>query len=96
MNQEYFEKISAMVKKVEEPLQALAELNVKTLQNYNYMKPEEFSKITKPGDLFEKQVQLAISNGHMALEYMQKSLQIMEKTMLSCAQELKTKDDAKK
>ena len=56
MNQEYFEKISDMVKKAQEPLIALAELNVKTLQGYNYLKPDELSKITKPEELLEKQV----------------------------------------
>ena len=89
MNQEYFEKISDMVKKAQEPLHAISELNVKTLQSYNYIKPEEFSKITKPGDLLEKQLELAIANGHKALDYMQKSFQIMEKAMLSFAQETK-------
>ena len=48
MNREYFEKIADMVKKAQEPLQAIAELNVKTLQHYNYLKSDERSKMTKP------------------------------------------------
>ncbi len=95
MNQEYFEKMSDMLKKAQEPFQAIAELNVKTLQSYSYIKPEEFSKITKPGDLLEKQLELAIANGHKALDYMQKSFQIIEKAMLSVAQEAKVKKDGK-
>ena len=96
MNQEYFEKISDMVRKAQEPLHAIAELNVKTLQSYSYIKPEEFSKITKPGDLLEKQLELAISNGHKALDYMQQSFQIMEKAMMNFAQEAKEKTILKK
>ncbi len=93
MNQEYNEKISDMVKKAQEPLHAIADLNVKTLQSFDYIKPEEFSKIDNPTNLLEKQLELAISNGHKALDYMQKSFQIMEKTLLSFAQE--TKEHAK-
>lgn len=89
MNQEYFEKISDMVKKAQEPLQELAELNVRTLQSFEYMKPDEFSKIRKPGDLFEKQMELAVANGHKALDYMKQSLQIMERAMLGMMQETK-------
>ena len=96
MNQEYFEKISDMVKKAQEPLIALAELNVKTLQGYNYLKPDELSKITKPEELLEKQLELAISNSHKALDYMQKSFQIIEKATLSFAQDAKTQMDKKK
>ena len=96
MNQEYFTKLSDMAKKAQEPLQALAELNVKTLQSLTYLKPEELSSTKKPEELFEKQIELAISNGHKALDYMQKSFQILEKAMLSCVQETKTKTDGKK
>ncbi len=96
MNQEYFEKITDMVKKAQEPLHAMAELNVKTLQSYAYMKPDELSQVTKPADLLEKQLEMAIANGHKALDYMQKSFQIMEKAMLSCTQEMKAKSEIKK
>jgi len=96
MNQEYFEKISTMFKNAQEPLHAMAELNVKTLQGCAYLKPEDFSKITKPDELLEKQLELAISNGYKALDYMQKSFQIMEKAMLSFAQDTKSKSDGKK
>lgn len=95
MNKEYFEKMSDVIKNAQEPLQAIAELNVKTLQSYNYIKPEELSKLSKPEDLLERQLELAISNGHKAIEYMQKSFQIIEKAMLSCAKEVKTKASEK-
>ena len=51
MNPQNFDKWTEMAKKFQEPLQALAELNVKTLQSLNYIKPEEFSSIRKPEEL---------------------------------------------
>ena len=52
MNPQNFEGWTEMAKKFQEPLQALAELNVKTLQGLNYIKPEEISSIKKPEELF--------------------------------------------
>ncbi|WP_231950621.1 phasin family protein [Legionella spiritensis] len=80
-----------MAKKLQEPIQELTELNVKTIQGLTYLKPEELTKLKKPEELFEKQINLAVENGHKALDYMQKSLQIIEKALLSFAQEVKTK-----
>ena len=95
MTQEYFQKISDKFKKAQEPLHAMAELNVKTLQSYAYLKPEDFTRITKPDQLLEKQLELAIENGHKALDYMQKSFQIMERAALSFAQDVKEKSKEK-
>lgn len=94
MSQEYVEKISAATKKMQEPLREIAELNVKTLQSFTYMKPDELSKITKPGDLLEKQIEIVLANGHKALDYMQEAFQIMEKTLLTFAQETKANEKA--
>lgn len=91
MNQAYFEKWSDLAKKVQEPFQAIAELNVKTLQSLAYIKPDELMATKKPEELVEKQIQLAIENGHKALDYMQKSFQIVEKAMLNMVQEGKKK-----
>lgn len=96
MNQDYFAKFSDMAKKAQEPLQAMTELNVKTFQGLACMKLDELSNIKKPEELLEKQIQLAVENGHKALDYMQKSLEIFEKTMLGFAQETKIKTDIKK
>ncbi|WED43216.1 phasin family protein [Legionella cardiaca] len=95
MTQAYFEKWSEITKKMQEPLQAFAELNVKTMQSLNYLKPDELANTKKPEELLEKQIHLAIENGHKALDYLQKSFQIMEKTMLSLVQEVKNKADIK-
>lgn len=82
MNQDYIERMSAMTKKMQEPLQALADLNLKTMQRFAVVKPEPFIP-KKPQDVLEKQLELVIENGHNALDYMQKSFQIIEKTMRS-------------
>lgn len=91
MNQEYFERFSDMAKKAQEPFRELAELNVKTMQEMTYLKPEELVGVKKPEELLEKQIELAVANGHKALDYMQKSFQIMEKAMLCLLQETKSK-----
>lgn len=89
MNQPNFEKWSEMAKKIQEPIQAITELNIKTLQGLTYLKPEELAHVKKPEEVLEKQIELAVENGHKALDYMQKSFQIIEKAMLSLVQEAK-------
>jgi hypothetical protein len=89
MNQPNFEKWSEVAKKLQEPFQAIAELNVKTIQGINYIKPEELAGIKKPEELLEKQINLAVENGHKALDYMQKSFQIYERAMLGLLEEAK-------
>ncbi len=96
MNQEYFEKLSNIAKKAQEPFQAMTKLNAETLQSFTYMKPEDFSKITKPEEYLEKQLELIVANGHKALDYIQKMTQIYEKALLSLVEEPKTKTDGKK
>lgn len=89
MNQHNFERLSEVAKKLQEPLKAITELNVKTIQNIAYIKPEELTAIKKPEELLEKQINLAVENGHKALDYMQKSFQIFEKAMLGLVDEAK-------
>lgn len=89
MNQPNFEKWTEMAKKLQEPFQAIAELNVRTLQGLTYLKPEELTQLKKPEEILEKQVTIAVENGHKALDYMQKSFQIFEHAMLNLVQETK-------
>lgn len=96
MNQHNFEKWSEVAKKLQEPFQAIAELNVKTLQGITFIKPEELASIKKPEELLEKQINLAVENGHKALDYMQKSFQILEKAMLNLVEEAKKSASDKK
>lgn len=96
MDQDYFVKFSEMAKKAQEPFQALAELNIKTLQGLTYLRPDELTSIKKPDELIEKQLSLALENGRKALEFMQKSYAIIEKAMLACAKDVKIKTESKK
>jgi hypothetical protein len=95
MSQQNFEKWTEMAKKLQEPLQAIVELNVKTLQGFSYIKPEELAGIKKPEELLEKQINLAVENGHKTLDYMQKSFQIIEKAMRGVVQETKKATEVK-
>lgn len=96
MTYQNFDKWSEVAKKMQEPFQAIAELNVKTLQNLNYFKPEELAQVKKPEELLEKNINLFVENGHKALDYMQKSFQIIEKAILGVVQETKKAADIKK
>lgn len=95
MNQEYFQKMSDLVKKAQEPFQAIAELNAKTLQSFSYVKPDEFSKMSKPEEFWEKHLELMIANGHKTLDYLQKFSQIAEKALLSLSKETKETKETK-
>jgi hypothetical protein len=89
MNQINFDQLGDIAKKVQQPIQALAELNVKTLQTMTYLKPEELTQLKKPEDLFEKQINMVLENGHKTIDYMQKSFQIMEEAMKSFVLDVK-------
>lgn len=92
MAQQHFEKWSEMAKKIQEPFQEIAELNIKTLQGLTYIKPEELAHVKKPEDVLEKQIKLAVENGHKALDYMQKSFAILEKAMFNLVREVKKEE----
>jgi hypothetical protein len=79
------------LRRMQEPFQAIAELNMKTLQGLSYLKPEELLKAKKPEEFVEQQVSLAVENGQKALDYMQKSFKIIEKAMQSVVHETKKK-----
>lgn len=96
MNKEYLDKWTELAKKAQAPFQAIAELNVRTLQGLTYLKPEELTNLKKPEELLEKQINLAVENGHKALDYMQKSFDIMEEALLNVAKDVKERVDIKK
>lgn len=90
MSQQYFEQWSEMAKKAQEQFQAITKLNIETMQGLA-IKPEELVNLKKPEDLLEKQISLAVENGHRALNYMQKSFDIFEKALLTIAKDVKIK-----
>ncbi|WP_131783339.1 hypothetical protein, partial [Legionella gresilensis] len=93
MNQEYFQRLTQIIKNVQRPLQAITELNIKTMRNLSYLKPDELVRI-KPEDLFEKQVNLAIENGHKTLDYMQKTFEIIEDAVFASNDKLRETTDS--
>lgn len=95
MNQP-FEKWTEVSKKVQAPLQAMAELNVKTLQGFTFLKPEELATIKKPEELLEKQINITVKNGHIALDYMRDSFQLLEDSMLSLVKEVRNNTQSAK
>jgi len=89
MKQVHFEKLA-------EPFKAMAELNLKTLQELSWIKPEEFAAMKTPQEVFEKQMKVMLENGYKTLEHMQKSFQIMEKALLDVVPEEVKKTYSKK
>lgn len=63
---------------LENPMQKLMELNVKTMQKLTYMKPVDLWGMKKPEEFLEKQMELLIENSHMALDYLRDTFTILE------------------
>lgn len=84
-----YDKYSDIFKKIQEPMQDLVDLNMETLKSFQSYNPAEFGKFTRPDELWHKQIEMAVVNGQKTIDYMQKSLKILEKTMLSFSSELK-------
>ncbi|CEK09179.1 hypothetical protein [Legionella hackeliae] len=93
MQQDYMSNWTNIVNRMQRPLQAIMELNTRTLQNISYLKPEDLSKIRKPEELLEKQMHVFVENGHKALDYMQKSFAIFEESLLSMSKEVKERTE---
>lgn len=92
MNQVYFEKWTELTKKVQQPFQTMAELNLKMLQSLSYLKPKDLVSIKKPEEYFEKQLKLSVENGHKVLDHMQKSFQIIEGSVRSMLEDVNSAD----
>lgn len=93
MGQDYMRNWTSLMNQMQRPLQEIMELNAKTLQNLNYMKPEDLSKIRKPEDLMEKNLAIFVENGHKALDYWQKTFSIIENSLVSFSKEVKDKTE---
>lgn len=89
MQYQNYDQWSELAKKIQEPFQAITELNLKTLQSFNYLKPEELTCGKNPEELIEKQINLAVENGHKTLDYMQESFKIFEHAMIGFVKESK-------
>jgi len=78
-----FENWRELFNKAEKSFHEIATLNVKTLERFTYLKPDDLANLKNPGEFWEKQISIAVENGHNALNYMQKSFLVMEKAMFS-------------
>jgi hypothetical protein len=87
------EKVSDAFKQVQAPLQELAELNIKTVQSYAYPHAADLSKLNKPEQFFEKQLELVIANGHKTLDYFQHAFQIFEKAATAFSKQAKDRKE---
>ncbi|MDX1838616.1 hypothetical protein [Legionella taurinensis] len=65
------------------PFIELTELQMRTLNDFSYLKPEEISRIRQPRELFEKNMECFIENAHKSLDFMQEAFRIVEKNMMS-------------
>ncbi|MBX9704028.1 MAG: hypothetical protein K2X39_07725 [Silvanigrellaceae bacterium] len=92
MNQSYLTVWMDFTRQLQKPMLSMAELNMKTLKNFSYMKPEELSTLKKPEDLMEKHVTVFIENSHNLLNYMQKYFEIVNNSLV----ELKNSEAVKK
>ncbi|MFC3907669.1 hypothetical protein ACFORL_01065 [Legionella dresdenensis] len=90
MSQQFLERWTEFARNVQKPIQAMTELQLKTLQNISYVKPDELSQLKKPELLLEKQVTVLIENGHKALDFVQKSFEILENSMMVFGSDIKS------
>ncbi|KTD16788.1 hypothetical protein [Legionella jordanis] len=88
MNQDYFRSWAALVNEMHKPFQAMVELNIRTLQNLHYLRPEEAANWQQPNRIIDNQLKMAMENSHQMLDYMRQSFQIMENAFSSVSREL--------
>ena len=93
MNQEYFEKWGELYEKAQKPMQAFAELNMKTLQEFKNQNFEDVFKAKKPEDVIELQLKNFVDQGKKALDYWQKSLDIVQQSAKDFSKELNVKKE---
>jgi len=96
INNTDFKQFNDTAHKMQELSKAMLELGLRSMQRFNYLKPEDFTSVKKPEDFLENQMNLALNNSYNLLDYMGKSFELYEKTMRSCFQETSTKTDRKK
>lgn len=87
---------SEVFNKMQEAFHAITVLNVKTMESFTYLKLEGLANLKNPEEFWVEQYNMAFDNGHKALDYIQKSFEIMEKSMLSLVSATKNKTEVKK
>jgi hypothetical protein len=69
--------------------QEFTNLTIKTLQNFHYIKPEEWNQLQNPEHIFEKQLHVCVENGHNLLDYFEKSFLLLERNWMKNAKNMK-------
>lgn len=90
MKQDYLSNWGTLFTKVQQPLQRMLELNIKTLQNLRYFKADELYHWQEPSKFLDHQMQITLQNGHQWLDYMRDSFYLLESMLYSAAQEFKS------
>ena len=70
-----------------QPMRELLELNLKTLQNFSYMKPEQLKDLNRPEEILDRNVSLLFDNGHKAIDYFEEAFHILEKHLFTLKEE---------
>jgi hypothetical protein len=91
MTQPNFDVWTDAFKHMQAPVQALIDLNVKTMQALLTVKPD-LTLPKKPEEFVEKNIQLVLSQGKKTLDYLHSSFDIVEKAMLSMVDDTKSKE----
>ncbi|WP_367607852.1 phasin family protein [Legionella sp. W05-934-2] len=96
MNHEYFEKWGELYDKVQKPMQAFAELNLKALQDLKNQNFEDFFKVKKPEDVIEFQLKAMVEQGKKTLDYWQKSFDIVQQSAKEFSKDIHVKKEKDK
>ncbi len=67
---------------LQKPLHELMELNNRTLQNLSYFHPVDMINAQRPGEIWEKNMDVLVQNGHQMLDYFHDVCNILEKSWL--------------
>lgn len=92
MNENYLNQLEAFSSRYQKPFQKLVNLNVQVLKDINFLTADELLKIKKPEELIEKQFDIAIKNGHLALNYFKNSLAMMSSLALSFSENIRKEE----
>ncbi|KTC93867.1 MULTISPECIES: hypothetical protein [Legionella] len=67
----------------------LMKLNIKTLQSFSFIKPEDLSKLNSPTELMEKTFGIIYENGHKMLNYCEEATEIVGQTVANASNQVK-------
>ncbi|RUR06982.1 hypothetical protein [Legionella sp. km772] len=84
MLNQYFQQknMNPFAHSLETPVKELMDLNMRAMQSFSYLMPNEFLSMRRPEEMMEKNLEVLIENSHTAIAYMQNIFNIMEKHWL--------------